>query len=130
MRKLSIFAASAVAMSLFAGCASVNLQKAQNNGLSGEELNTSGTTVAHVHASNWGLYLFMIPLLTGSTEKPGELDIQVLKDTVTADNVVKMVTAQSKKMGGKKVLNMVSYHNANGWMFYFRDFQMSANIVK
>lgn len=130
MRKFSIFAAAAVALSLFAGCASLDVQSSKQNGLNGEQLSTSGDAVAHIEATNWGLYLFMIPLLTGSTEKPGELDIQVVKDTVNAESVTKMLTKKSKELGGKKVLNMTSYHNANGWMFYIREYQMSANVVK
>ncbi len=125
MHKFMLLIATFAVAALFTGCATytvTNKEKLNNVSLDNE------TTVAHINAENWGLYFFMIPVMTGSTENPGE--IVFFQDTVRVENVVKMVTKLSNKEKATKTLDMVSKHNNFVWMFGFRDVQVSANAVR
>jgi hypothetical protein len=51
------------------GCASVRVVELEH--LNNQQLTERATPVAHVHANNWGWYLFkFIPLVTGNVENP------------------------------------------------------------
>lgn len=120
---LMLAVASAI---VFTGCASVSVTTPDK--LNGEPLSYRGDTVAHLHAENWGIYLFMIPLLTGSTENPGE--IAVLKDTVNVDCMMNVITAKAKAIGAKKTLNLVSQTTTIPFFFGMKSVQISANAIK
>ena len=110
MKKIMLFASALAAGLLLSACASVEIVKDKN--LSGQKIANSGTTLAHVDAQNWGIYLFTIPLLTGSTANPGSID--VLKDTVTVGSLMPVLTAETKKLGATKVLNLASQYKVGG----------------
>ena len=126
MKKIMLFASALAAGLLLSACASVEIVKDKN--LSGQKIANSGTTLAHVDAQNWGIYLFTIPLLTGSTANPGSID--VLKDTVTVGSLMPVLTAETKKLGATKVLNLASQYKVGGFIFYSRSINISANAVK
>ncbi len=126
MRKMMLFAMACAITAVFCGCASIQEVKPEN--LNGEQACASGTTIAHLYAENWGIYLFCIPIFTGSTEKPGS--IEFFKDTVRAENVVRMLTAKSAELGASQTLNLYSHHNSYVWFFGIRDVEVSANAVK
>ena len=122
MRLLSI-----AAVGLFmSACASVEVVKDPN--LNGQAIANSGRTIAHLDAQNWGIYLFTIPLLTGSTENPGSID--VLKDTVNVPSLMPVLTAKSKALGASKTLNLASQYSESGLIFYTRSINISGNAVK
>ncbi|MGE4564225.1 MAG: hypothetical protein AB7F32_05095, partial [Victivallaceae bacterium] len=77
---------------LLAGCASTTMVKDPD--LNRQPIATTGTTVAHVNSQNWGVYLFSLPLFTGSTQSPG--DITAFKDTVNIPSVAPMMTKEAK----------------------------------
>ena len=120
---LMLAVASAI---VFTGCASVSVTTPDR--LNGENLSYRGNTVAHLHAENWGLYLFMIPLLSGSTDSPGQ--IAVLKDTVNVDSTMKILTAKAKDIGAKQTLNIVSNTTTIPFFFGIKSVQISANAIK
>ncbi len=128
MRKIALFVALIAATVLFAGC--MSFEKSTPAQLNGEKLSNSGTTIAHVRAENWGLYLFMIPLITGSSENPGTMAF--LQDTVTVKDVVSHLTKEvkGKEIGATQALDMSSQTSVWGWMFHFRSVAVSANAVK
>ncbi len=126
MKKIMLFASVLAAGLLLSACASVEVVKDKN--LSGQKIANSGTTLAHVDAQNWGIYLFTIPLLTGSTANPGSID--VLKDTVTVDSLMPVLTSETKKLGATKVLNLASQYQVGGFIFYTRQINISGNAVK
>lgn len=126
MHKMMLLAAACAVTAFFCGCASV--QEATPKDLNSEGIAVTGNTVAHLNAENWGLYFFVFPLITGSTDKPGEMEF--LKDTVRVENVANLLTRKSKEMGATQTLNLVSRHNTFVWWFGFRDVQISANAVK
>ena len=118
----SIFAAAL----LFCGCASVEVVKDQN--LSGQKIANSGRTLAHIDAQNWGIYLFTIPLFTGSTANPGSID--VFNDTVNVSSLMPVLTAKSKALGATKTLDLASQYSESGLIFYTRSINISGNAVK
>ena len=126
MKKIMLFASALAAGLLLSACASVEIVKDKN--LSGQKIANSGTTLAHVDAQNWGIYLFTIPLLTGSTENPGSID--VLKDTVNVPSLMPVLTAKSKALGASKTLNLASQYSESGLIFYTRSINISGNAVK
>jgi len=124
---LGLMIATAAALT---GCASV----ATGKDLNGQKLTLEkdAPEVAHVNVTNWGIYCLWIPLLSGSTEKPG--DIAFMQDTVNVNSLVDLATKESKKMGGKKLVDLTSNRNSV-WIFptfvlFFREVQVSGNSVK
>ena len=126
MKKALLFVMMAVAAAVFTGCASVNVASAAK--LNGEQLSYSGRAVSHIQAENWGIYLFMIPLITGDTANPGKTVF--LQDTVTVPQVVKLMAAEAKKQGAKYTLNVVSAPATKPWFFGIKEVHVSANFVK
>ena len=126
MKKMILSLSLAAAAIVFAGCVSVETVKGAD--LNAQSISNSGTTVAHVNVQNWGIYLFSIPLLSGDTNSVGS--IAVLKDTVNPEAVVPVVTAEAKKLGGKKVYDLASQYNEFGFIFVNRSINVSGNVVK
>ncbi len=127
MRKITVLAAMAAAV-LFSGCAAIETAKPATD-LHRLALSPSGTSLGHVQASNWGLYFFSYPLISGSTAQPGS--IVFAEDTVTVKSLVQMVTKHNKSLGATKTLDMVSRISTQSvWLFNIREITISANAVK
>lgn len=126
MKKIMLLLFIAAVGLFMSACASVEVVKDPN--LNGQAIANSGRTIAHLDAQNWGIYLFTIPLLTGSTENPGSID--VLKDTVNVPSLMPVLTAKSKALGASKTLNLASQYSESGLIFYTRSINISGNAVK
>ena len=126
MKKIMLLLSIAAVGLFMSACASVEVVKDPN--LNGQAIANSGRTIAHLDAQNWGIYLFTIPLLTGSTENPGNID--VLKDTVNVPSLMPVLTAKSKALGASKTLNLASQYSESGLIFYTRSINISGNAVK
>ena len=126
MKKIMLLLSIAAVGLFMSACASVEVVKDPN--LNGQAIANSGRTSAHLDAQNWGIYLFTIPLLTGSTENPGSID--VLKDTVNVPSLMPVLTAKSKALGASKTLNLASQYSESGLIFYTRSINISGNAVK
>lgn len=126
MKKMILSLSLVAAAVLFAGCVSVETVKGAD--LNKQSISNTGTTVAHVNVQNWGIYLFTIPLFAGSTSSVG--DIAVLKDTVNAQSVVPVLTAESKKLGGGSVYDVASQYSEFGFIFVSRSINVSGNVVR
>ncbi len=126
MKKIMLLLSIAAVGLFMSACASVEVVKDPN--LNGHAIANSGRTIAHLDAQNWGIYLFTIPLLTGSTENPGSID--VLKDTVNVPSLMPVLTAKSKALGASKTLNLASQYSESGLIFYTRSINISGNAVK
>ncbi|MFA6566976.1 MAG: hypothetical protein WCS96_02075 [Victivallales bacterium] len=111
------------------GCASV--QTAQK--LNDQKLTTGGeVSIGNVNASNWGLYLLWIPVLTGDTDKVGS--IAFVKDTVNTESVVAVATKKAKDMGATKSVDL-NTSTSSIWIMplfvvFFKSVQVSTNAVK
>ncbi len=121
-----LFMAVALTAIVFSGCASFTV--VQGKPLNGQDLAPSGKTIAHVEASNWGIYLFHIALLSGDTEDLG--DIKVLNDSVTVAKMTKMLTAEAKKLGGNTVIDLTTVTTTDPFFFGIKQISMSANVIK
>ncbi len=112
---------------VFAGCASV----AKTSNFQG--LNVKGKTPVNYYASNWGVYLIMIPLFTGNPEKATAfLNTTLLKDTVNLDGVAKIISDCAKKDGANELDSIVS-KSSSVFMppfFIIKSASMSANGLK
>ena len=126
MKKIMLFLSIAAVGLLMSACASVEVVK--NPNLNGQAIANSGRTIAHIDAQNWGIYLFTIPLFTGSTTNPGSID--VLNDTVNVPSLMPVLTAKSKALGASKTLNLASQYSESGLIFYTRSINISGNAVK
>ena len=124
MKKMILSLSLAAAAVLFAGC----VETVKGADLNKQSIANTGTTVAHVNVQNWGIYLFTIPLFAGSTSSVG--DIPVLKDTVNAQAVVPVLTAEAKKLGGKAVYDVASQYSEFGFIFVNRSINVSGNVVR
>lgn len=130
MKKIVLLTIAVIGLALMQGCAST--QVAQDKDLSGQNLSVSGTNVAHVYGSNWGLYCFSIPLISGSVDKPGS--VAWGEDTVNVPSVTKMVTAKSGALGATSTLD-VSSNTKCYWIFptlvlFLKDVEVSGNGIK
>ncbi len=126
MKKIMLLLSIAAVGLFMSACASVEVVKDPN--LNGQAIANSGKTIAHIDAQNWGIYLFSIPLLTGSTKNPGSID--VLQDTVNVPSLMPVLTAKSKALGASKTLNLASQYSETGLIFYTRSINISGNAVK
>lgn len=111
------------------GCASV--QTAQK--LNDQKLTTGGdVSIGNVNASNWGLYLLWIPVLTGDTDNIGSMAFN--KDTVNTESVVAVATKKAKEMGATKSVDL-NTSTSSIWIMplfvgFLRSVQVSTNAVK
>ncbi len=110
------------------GCASVKVADDFGN----QRISENDKNVAHIYATNWGLYCFSLPLITGSAETPGA--VLFGEDTVNPKTVVKMVTKKSAELGGTKTLDLDTKGNSI-WIFplfvvFLNECQVSGNAVK
>ncbi len=126
MKKIMFLLSVAAFGLLFAGCASVEV--VPNKNLNSEKISLSGAPIAHLNAQNWGIYLFSIPLLTGSTDSPGS--IAVVTDTVNAESMIPVITAKSKELTATQMLDLASQYSNFGFIFYCRSINISGNSVK
>ncbi len=123
--------AAGVSIALLSGCASV--QTARN--LNGQKIDAAGSPVAHINAKNSGYYLLWIPLIAGQTEAGSVGKIGIGKDTVKVDNMVDVVTRESKAQGGTKTLDLTSHVSSMPmipipFLFSIESVEVSGNAVK
>lgn len=114
MKKAIATLIAAGAFMMLTGCSSV--QSAGTKDLNNLPLTDSGTTVAHVSGHAAGFYFLWFPLITGSTQTPGNITF-CGEDSCNVTAVTKMVTAKSKSLGGAKTLDLVSSSESTRLLF-------------
>ena len=129
MKKLMTIMMSVLAVVVISGCSSVQVATKFND----QKLTlASNAEVAHLNGSTWGLYILSIPVLTGSTAKPDNMVFG--EDSVNVPSVVDMVTAKSKALGGKEVVDMTSSTSslwiAPLFVVFIKSVEVSGNSVK
>ncbi|MHB9138253.1 MAG: hypothetical protein ACYC4Q_02500 [Victivallaceae bacterium] len=128
MKRLVLFAVAAVAFVFVQGCSSIQTAEEMN----GQKISASGSNVAHVHGSSWGLYCLSIPLISGDTSKIGS--VAWGKDTVNVNAVTSMVTEKSKTLGATSTLDLQSA-TSSFWIMptfvlFIKSVEVSGNAVK
>lgn len=129
MFKKIMFSAAAIAVAVtFSACSSFNHGALLND----QKLTDVDTvqSIAHVNGSIWGIYLFDLPLFSGSSIQPGRCAI--FKDTVTINDAVSMVTEQSRvKLDSKRVLDMTSRRSYFPFLIiFYESVEVSGNAVR
>jgi hypothetical protein len=126
LKRIATSALALTAAVLISGCASF----ATGQTLNGQTINAMGDDVAHVNGKNSGLYLLMIPLITGSTDSLGSISFG--EDNVNVESVVDMVTRESAALGSTSTTDMTSARGGF-WIppiFFWETVQVSANAGK
>ena len=126
MYKLMTLVATVLTAAVLCGCASVSVVEGPD--LNGQKLARSGKSVAHLQAENWGIYLFMIPLITGSTDNFGVPTL--VTDTVSPQALTAAVTKQAKAAGARTTADLVTDVTSAGFIFYYRSGTASGTAVK
>ncbi len=126
MKKLLTLCAVAATAAVFCGCSS--MQVATVNDFNGQKTTPSGTPTAHIGATNCGLYLLWIPLITGSAQTIGAPAL--LEDgAVSTPKMAAALTKEAKKYGNK-VYDLTSTNGSAGLLFYWKTTYVSANVAK
>ncbi len=125
MKKFFLIAASGVALTLFCGCSSVQVAEHFNNR---RITTTSNKDLAHVSASNSGLYFLIFPIMTGSESILGLPSF--FHDNVNSDGVSRMVAAKAKKLGGGGLVDLHTQSSSVGLLFVWRTANGSGNVIR
>ena len=126
MKKLLTLCVAAATAAVFCGCSS--LQVATVDDFNGQKMTPSGSATAHISATNFGLYLLWIPLITGSTDNFGVPTL--VTDTVSPQALTAAVTKQAKAAGARTTADLVTDVTSAGFIFYYRSGTASGTAVK
>lgn len=86
----------------------------------------------HVMNTNW-LLLSFIPLASGNPDRPNECSCCWFTNTVTLDNQLRMLAAESKRVGAKRADDLLSYSSKESVFFFLlkrEKIHTSAVLVK
>lgn len=126
MKKMLVMFAAVAALTIFAGCSSV--QVADKADLSGQQLSTSGQAIAHINTTNFGLYFLWFPIVCGSAENT---NFSVwFKDEVNVPSLVKLTTKTAANMKGTKTVDITSSRSSIGFLFSINRCEVSANVIR
>ena len=130
MKKLAVIAAGIVTAAALAACSSFEIGATPN-----DVKIASGDTeaVAHVNADIWGIYVFGLPVISGSSVEPGKC--VVFSDTVDTSNAISFLTRNTRRKLNASAITDVQSERTTGWLvptafFFYRDIQVSGNAVK
>ena len=130
MKKLACLAACAVAAFALSACSSFEIATNTNNvKLAEGDVETRG----HVNADIWGVYVFGLPVISGSSVDPGKC--VVFSDTVDTSNAISFLTRNAQKKLNATTITDVQTERTTGWLvptlfFFYRDIQVSGNVLK
>ena len=92
MKKLACLAACVISAVALSACSSFEIGSNTND----VKFTTSDAeTLAHVNADIWGVYVFGLPVISGSSVEPGKC--VVFSDTVDTGNAVSFLTRNAQK---------------------------------
>ena len=130
MKKLACLAACVISAVALSACSSFEIGSNTN-----EVKFTTGDaeTLAHVNADIWGVYVFGLPVISGSSVEPGKC--VVFSDTVDTSNAISFLTRNTRRKLNASGITDVQSERTTGWLvptlfFFYRDIQVSGNAVK
>ena len=130
MKKLACLAVCVLSAIGISACSSFEIATNTNNVkfTTGE-----AETLAHVNADIWGVYVFGLPVISGSSVEPGKC--VVFSDTVDTSNAVSFLTRNAQKKLNANTIVDVTSERTTGWLvptlfFFYRDIQVSGNVMK
>ena len=126
---LAVLAAAAVTAAMTA-CSSIEFATTFNNQKITEAPNA--VCVEHLNAEIWGIYLFNLPLFSGSSKQPGRC--AVFTDTVRVDNAVAMLTRKAANDEATTIADLSS-ERTSCWLpfllvLWYNEVQVSGNAIR
>ena len=130
MKKLACLAACVISAVALTACSSFEIGATTNDV---KFTTTDAETLAHVNADIWGVYVFGLPVISGSSVEPGKC--VVFSDTVDTGNAVAFLTRNARKKLNATTITDVQTERTTGWLvptvfFFYRDIQVSGNVLK
>ena len=109
MKKFAALAAGIVTAAVLAACSSFEIGATPN-----DVKIASGDTeaVAHVNADIWGIYVFGLPVISGSSVEPGKC--VVFSDTVDTSNAISFLTRNTRRKLNASGITDVQSERGNG----------------
>lgn len=130
MKKLACLAACVISAVALSACSSFEIGSNTND----VKFTTSDAeTLAHINADIWGVYVFGLPVISGSSVQPGKC--VVFSDTVDTANAISFLTYNAKRRLNATTITDVQTERTTGWLvptvfFFYRDIQVSGNVLK
>ncbi len=130
MKKMLAVLATAAVAAVMTACSSIEVATTFNNVKITDSPNAA--CVAHLNADIWGIYLFNLPLFTGSSKQPGRCAI--FTDTVRVDNAVSMLTKKAASDDATTITDLSS-ERTTCWLpiflvLWYNDVQVSGNAIR
>ena len=130
MKKLACLAACVISAVALSACSSFEIGSNTNDV---KFTTTDAETLAHVNADIWGVYVFGLPVISGSSVQPGKC--VVFSDTVDTANALSFLTYNAKRRLNATTITDVQTERTTGWLvptvfFFYRDIQVSGNVLK
>ena len=130
MKKLACIAACVISAVALTACSSFEIAANTNEV---KFTTTDAETLAHVNADIWGVYVFGLPVISGSSVQPGKC--VVFSDTVDTGNAISFLTRNARKKLNATTIVDVQSERTTGWLvptvfFFYRDIQVSGNVLK
>ena len=130
MKKMLAVLATAAVAAVMTACSSIEVATTFNNVKIADTPNAA--CVAHLNADIWGIYLFNLPLFSGSSKQPGRCAI--FTDTVRVDNAVAMLTKKAAAEDATTITDLSS-ERTTCWLpiflvLWYNDVQVSANAIR
>ena len=130
MKKLACLAACVISAVALSACSSFEIGSNTNDV---KFTTTDAETLAHVNADIWGVYVFGLPVISGSSVQPGRC--VVFSDTVDTANAISFLTYNARKRLNATTITDVQTERTTGWLvptvfFFYRDIQVSGNVMK
>ena len=130
MKKLACLAVCVLSAIGISACSSFEMATNTN----GVKFTTGeAETLGHVNADIWGVYVFGLPVISGSSVQPGRC--VVFSDTVDTANAISFLTLNAKRRLNATTITDVQTERTTGWLvptvfFFYRDIQVSGNVLK
>lgn len=130
MKKLLAILVAAAAGAVMTACSSIEAATTFNNQKITEAQNA--VCVEHLNSEIWGIYLFNLPLFSGSSKQPGRC--AVFTDTVHVDNAVSMLTRKAA-MDEATTITDLSSERTSCWIpiflvIWYKEVQASGNAIR
>ena len=130
MKKVLAVLTAVAAAAVMTACSSIESATTFNNQKITDSPNAA--CVAHLNADIWGIYLFNLPLFTGSSKQPGRCAI--FTDTVRVDNAVSMLTKKAANDEATTIVDLTS-ERTTCWLpiflvLWYNDVQVSGNAIR
>ena len=130
-KKILFCTALIAAIAMTSACSSVRL----GNDLNDVKLTTEANyeTMGHINVDIWGIYIFGMPVFTGSHRQDG--GCRMFNDTVHVSNAVQMLTNYAQVKLDAAAVTDIKTERTTYWLwptifFYYKDVQASGNAVK